>query len=115
MIARGPSSPTTGWKPTTTLTIATDAYDRLKSGALSRSSRDRDVLQQVEVVERATGTVDDGRVRVLTAQDRAARQDRKPELHGEAAAVLVVVTHSAEIAARFPRHFALEDGRCVAV
>ena len=37
------------------------------------------------------------------------------ELHGEATHVLIVVTHSQELAARFPRRFELLDGRCSAV
>lgn len=35
------------------------------------------------------------------------------ELHREARAILVVVTHSLELAGRFPRRFELVEGRCV--
>lgn len=34
------------------------------------------------------------------------------ELHGEAGAILIVVTHSEEIARRFPRRVELVEGRC---
>lgn len=37
------------------------------------------------------------------------------ELHQDSDRVLLVVTHSAEIAGRFPLHYTLEDGRCVVV
>ena len=34
------------------------------------------------------------------------------DLHRGAGSVLLVVTHSSEIAARFPLHLQLRDGRC---
>ncbi len=37
------------------------------------------------------------------------------DLHREAGSVLIVVTHSEEVAERFPRRLRLENGRCVAV
>ncbi len=36
------------------------------------------------------------------------------ELHADEGAMLVVVTHSPDLAARFERRYAIEDGRCVA-
>ena len=36
------------------------------------------------------------------------------ELHAEGNTILIAVTHSAELAARFPRRLALSEGRCLA-
>lgn len=49
----------------------------------------------------------------LDRRTAAAVADLLFELHREAGATLVVVTHSLELAGRFPRRFELVEGRCV--
>ena len=50
----------------------------------------------------------------LDAKTAAAVSDLLLELHRRAGAMLIVVTHSPELAGRFERRYTLEDGRCVA-
>jgi lipoprotein-releasing system ATP-binding protein len=49
----------------------------------------------------------------LDRRTAASVADLLFELHREAGATLVVVTHSLELAERFPRRFELVEGRCV--
>ena len=50
----------------------------------------------------------------LDAKTAAAVSDLLVELHRREGAMLIVVTHSPDLAGRFERRYALEDGRCVA-
>ncbi len=50
----------------------------------------------------------------LDSKTAEAVSDLLLELHRQAGAMLIVVTHSPELAGRFERRYALEDGRCVA-
>ena len=50
----------------------------------------------------------------LDGRTAKAVSDLLIELHESAGAMLIVVTHSPELAARFARRYTLEDGRCVA-
>ena len=50
----------------------------------------------------------------LDGKTAAAVSDLLVELHQQEGNMLIVVTHSRELAGRFARRYALEDGRCVA-
>ena len=50
----------------------------------------------------------------LDARTAEAVSDLLLELHRHEGAMLIVVTHSPDLARRFERRYALEDGRCVA-
>ena len=49
----------------------------------------------------------------LDAKTAEAVSDLLIELHRQEGAMLIVVTHSPDLAGRFERRYALEDGRCV--
>lgn len=48
----------------------------------------------------------------LDARSAGAVADLLFELHAEAGTILIAVTHSLELAGRFPRRFELREGRC---
>ena len=50
----------------------------------------------------------------LDGKTAEAVSDLLLELHRDEGAILIVVTHSPELAGRFERRYAIEDGRCVA-
>ena len=50
----------------------------------------------------------------LDGKTAAAVSEQLLELHAREGSILIVVTHSPELAGRFERRYALEDGRCVA-
>ena len=51
----------------------------------------------------------------LDAKTAEAVSELLLQLHRDAGSILIVVTHSPELAGRFTRCYTLEDGRCVAV
>ena len=51
----------------------------------------------------------------LDGKTAGAVSEQLLELHAREGSILIVVTHSPDLAGRFERRYALEDGRCVAV